>query len=366
MKTRSKNHRNLKTDKARIEKRKSGKAGLPPGSLVHIGKTLTDKITISVTEYNAAEIQQKYIDHIEDLGVNYPEKHLWIEIRGLHDTRLIESVGKSLNISMLILEDIVNTEHRPKFDFQDGLLFLTLKAFSPGNENTVIIEQISFILGNNFLVTFQESEHPWFEPVRKQLDNPTAKIRQTGLDYLLYSLVDLIVDQYYEISEVIGDQLEELEDMILESPGRELWERNRLIKKEIITIRKLLLPALEAINKLNRFKPEIIGNDVRRYFDDVDDHLIQVLDYMDTHRELSAELKENYLSNINFRMNQVMKLLTIITTIFIPLSFVAGVYGMNFQYMPELKWRYGYFSVLILMFLMIVAMLIYFKKKKWM
>jgi magnesium transporter len=366
MKARTKNHRNLKNEKARKVRRKSAKVGLPPGSLVHIGKTLTENITISVTEYNALEIQRKSMGHIENLGAVDPAMHRWIEIRGLHDTKLIESVGKTLGINMLMLEDIVNTEHRPKFDFQDGLLFLTLKAFSLNEEQTVRIEQISFILGNNFLVTFQESDNPWFEPVRALLENPSGKIRQTGLDYLLYSLVDLIVDQYYEISEAIGDQLEELEDMILENPTRELWENNRLIKKQINSIRKLLLPALEAINKLNRFKPEIIGKDVLRYFNDVDDHLIQVLDYMDTHRELSAELKENYLSNINFRMNQVMKLLTIITTIFIPLSFIAGIYGMNFHYMPELEWRYGYFGVLTLMLCIIIGMLVYFRKKKWM
>lgn len=365
MKTRNKNHHNFKNEKARKERRKSVKAGLPPGSLVHIGKTLTEKITISVTEYNATGIQRKSINNLSELGAADPALHRWIEIRGLHDTKLIESAGKNLGINMLFLEDIVNTEHRPKFDFQDGMLFLTLKAFSLNNDQTVRIEQISCVLANDFLVTFQESDNPWFDPVRAMLENPSGKIRQTGLDYLLYSLVDLIVDQYYEISETIGDQLEELEDLILESPGRALWEKNRLIKKEINLIRKLLLPALESINKLNRFKPEIIGKEVLRYFNDVDDHLIQVLDYMDSHRDLSAELKENYLSNLNFKMNQVMKLLTIITTIFIPLSFVAGIYGMNFLYMPELQWRYGYFGVLILMLFMIIGMLIYFRKKKW-
>jgi magnesium transporter len=366
MKNRKNHHRTQKSDQLRKEKRLSGKTGLPPGSLVHIGKTLTETVTISLTEYNPSEILHTSLDQIGQLGVIDPEKHLWIEICGLHDTKIIETVGKTLSINMLILEDIVNTEHRPKFDLQDGLLFLTMKAFSLDNEHQIIIEQVSFVMGNNFLVSFQESDHPWFDPVKSRLENPSNKLRQKGLDFLLYSLVDVIVDQYYEISEAIGDQLDELEDVILENPSRELWEKNRLIKKEIISIRKLLFPSLEAINKLNRFKPDIIEKDVLRYFDDIDDHLVQVIDYMDTYRELSAELKENYLSNINFRMNQVMKLLTIITTIFIPLSFVAGIYGMNFKYMPELSWRYGYFGVLGLMLLMIIGMLVYFKKRKWM
>ena len=366
MKTRNKNNRYLRNDLIRKEKRKSGKTGLPPGSLVHIGETLIDTVTLSLTEYNTDTYRHKTIEQIEKQDLADDSVNSWIEIHGLHDTRVIETVGKTLAINLLMLEDIVNTEHRPKFEIQDDLLFLTLKALTLGENNQVRTEQVSFVLGSNFLATFQESNFPWFEAVRSRLDNPSGKIRQSGLDFLLYSLIDVIVDQYYAIVEAIGDQLEDLEDRIFENPSRELLERNRLIKKEIISIRKLLLPALEAINKLNRFKPEIIREDVLKYFDDVDDHLIQILDYMDTYRELSAELKENYLSNISFRMNQIMKLLTIITTIFIPLSFVAGVYGMNFQYMPELTWKYGYFAVWALMVSMIAGMLIYFRKKKWM
>ena len=366
MKTRNKNQQSIRNEQIRQEKRKSGKIGLPPGSLVHIGKTLIDSITLTVTDYNSTRLQRKQIKKIEDAGTAGDSLYRWIEINGLHDIKVIETVGKILGINMLVLEDIVNTEHRPKFELQDDLLFLTLKAFSVGEDNQISSEQISFVLSKNFLVTFHESNFPWFDPIRARMENPASKIRQSGLDFLLYSLIDLVVDHYYAMAETIGDQLEDLEDRIFENPSQELLEKNRLIKKEIISVRKLLLPALEAINKLNRFKPEILDKDVLRYFDDVDDHLVQVLDYMDTYRELSAELKEHYLSNISFKMNQVMKLLTIITTIFIPLSFVAGVYGMNFHYMPELTWKYGYFGVLGLMFLMIAGMLIYFRKRKWM
>ncbi len=330
MKTRNKNHRNIRNEKLKKEKRQSGKAGLPPGSLVHIGKTLTDTISISITDYNMAGIRKKTIEKIENAGVADDSLNRWIEINGLHDITVIENVGKALGINMLVLEDIVNTEHRPKFDLLDDLLFLTMKAFSVDQDNQITTEQVSFVLGKNFLVTFHESNFPLFDSVRERMENPTGKIRQSGLDFLLYSLIDVIVDHYYAMAETIGDQLEDLEDRIFENPSQELLEKNRLIKKEIISIRKLILPALEAINKLNRFKPEILQRDVLRYFDDVDDHLVQVIDYMDTYREFSAELKENYLSNNSFKMNQIMKLLTIITTIFIPLSFVAGVYGMNF------------------------------------
>jgi len=185
------------------------------------------------------------------------------------------------------------------------------------------------------------------------------------LDFILYSLIDVIIDQYYAVAESIGDQLDELEDLIFESPSQELITTNRSISKEIISIRKALVPALEAINKLNRHKPELIDTEVLRFYDDIDDHIVQILDYVDTYRELSAGLKENYMSNISYKTNQIMKLLTIITTIFIPLTFIAGIYGMNFQNMPELTWKYGYFGVLALMFFIIAGMLIYFRKKKW-
>ncbi len=366
MKTRTRNHRNNKTNKAKKEKRVSGKSGLPPGSLVHIGRTLTDKVTVVLTEYNKESIKTQSVSSVEKISIQPGPSRKWIEVTGLHDTPLIENIGKYLGINMLMMEDIVNTEHRPKFEMQDGFLFLTFKAFSLDEQKQVVIEQISFVLGADFLVTFQESHNPWFSAVKERLSNPSGMVRQSGLDYLLYCLVDVVVDQYYAIAETIGDQLEELEEQIFDNPSQELITTNRLVRKEILAIRKVLYPSLEAINKLNRFRPDLIGQDIQRYFDDIDDHLVQILDYIDTYRELSAELKENYLSNLSFKMNQVMKLLTIITTIFIPLSFVAGVYGMNFHYMPELTWKYGYFAVWGLMVAMIITMLIYFRKKKWM
>jgi magnesium transporter len=365
MKSRKKNHLHLNLDPAKKGKRASGKTGLPPGSLIHIGKILTDTVTVNLTEYNSTELVQKKIENLDGLNVVDSSLNSWIEICGLHETIIIESLGKILKINPLTLEDVLNTEHRPKFEIQDGLIFLTLKAFSVSENKEIRSEQASFVLGKGFLVSFQESNHSWFEPVKSRLINPSSRIRQRGLDFILYSLIDVIIDKYYAVVEAIADQLEELEDMIFDNPSQELIEKNRLIKKEIIAIRKALIPALEAINKLNRDEPELIEKDVMRYFNDVDDHIIQILDYVDTYRELSAELKENYLSNLTLRMNQVMKLLTIITTIFIPLTFIVGIYGMNFQNMPELYWKYGYFSVLGGMLIITSGMLIYFRRKKW-
>jgi len=366
MKSRKKNNRHTNYDPVVRGKRVSGKTGLPPGSLIHIGKVVTDSVRINLTEFNSEEIIQKKISNLDGLDIKNDSFNSWIEISGLHDTKIIESVGKTLGISPLVLEDILNTEHRPKFDIQDGLIFLTLKAFSLSENKEIQNEQASFVLGNRFLVSFQESHHSWFDPVKFRLNNSVGKIRHRGLDFILYSLIDVIVDQYYAVVEQIGDQLEDLEEMIFENPSQELIERIRKIKKEIITIRKSLTPLLEAISKLNRDEPELIEQEVMRYYDDIYDHIVQIIDYIDTYRELSAELKESYLSNITLRMNQVMKLLTIITTIFIPLTFIAGIYGMNFENMPELYWKYGYFCVLAIMMIIMVGMLIYFRRKKWM
>lgn len=365
MKSRKKNSLHTRRNSLEKGKRVSGKTGLPPGSLVHIGKVLTDSVRINLTEFNSTEINQKRINSLEGLDVKDETFNSWIEISGLHETKVIESIGQSLGINPLVLEDILNTEHRPKFDIQDGLIFLTLKAFSLSENREIHSEQASFVLGKGFLVSFQETNHSWFDPVKFRLNNGVGKIRHKGLDFILYSLIDVIVDQYYAVAEEISDQLEELEEMVFENPSRELLEKIRLIKKEIITIRKSLTPLLEAISKLNRDEPELIGLDIMRYYDDVRDHIIQIIDYVDTYRELSTELKESYLSNLTLRMNQVMKLLTIITTIFIPLTFIAGVYGMNFKYMPELYWEHGYFFILAIMLVIMSGMLIYFRRKKW-
>jgi magnesium transporter len=365
MKSRKKNHHNISLEKTKRGKRVSGKTGLPPGSLVHIGKVFTETVTVSLIEYNPSSISQNVIKDLTGLNFIDDSINRWIEISGLHETKIIETFGNVLNINPLILEDILNTEHRPKSEIQDGMLFLTLKAFSISDLKEIQSEQVSFVLGNGFLISFLESNHKWFEPVSSLLLNGSGKIRQRGLDFLLYSLIDVIIDQYYEIVEAIGDQLEELEEMIFENPSQELIEKIRLIKKDIISIRKALLPALEAMNKLKRDEPDLILHEVLPYYDDIRDHIVQILDYLDTYRELGAELKENYISNITLRMNKVIKLLTIITSIFIPLTFIAGIYGMNFPNIPEFSWKYGYFIILGIMFTLTAAMLIYFKKKKW-
>lgn len=364
MKTRKKIHHYIKINRKKKTRRVSGKTGLPPGTLVHIGETLTEAVTLHITEYNAEQVKRTKIDQPDQLDLADSRFKKWIEVQGLHETPVIENIGNKLGINLLTLEDILNTEHRPKFEMQDSMLFLTLKAFSL-KENEIEVEQVSFVLGPNFVATFQESNKPWFDAVQTRMQNPSGKIRQLGSDYLLYALTDVIVDQYYSVGETIGDRLEEIDDLIYENPTQELQEKNRLIKKEIISLRKYLLPALEAVSKLIRHKPDPITKETLRFFDDVNDHLVQIIDDVDTYRDISSELNDNYLSNLSYKMNQIIKLLTIISTIFIPLTFIAGVYGMNFHFIPELEWKYGYFSVIAAMVVLVSSMLIYFRRKRW-
>jgi len=361
-----KSRKNIRhSSKSGGNKRVSGKTGLPPGSLVHIGKVHKDTVSVCITEFDDSAIRNFEVSDPTRFDFTDQSRLRWIEIEGLQDIALIERIGKGFKINSMVLEDILNTEHRPKSEVHDGVLFLTMKAFFLHGQNEIQSEQASFLLGDRFLVSFLEKDHTWFDPVKNMMLENSGKFRQRGLDYLLYSLIDVLIDQYYEIVEGIADQLEDLEEQIFENPSQELVEKIRLIKKDIITIRKVSIPTHESINKLKREELVLIRKEVMPYFDDIHDHIIQILDYLDTYRELITELKENYLSNITLRMNQVMKLLTIITTIFIPLTFIAGIYGMNFTNMPELNWKYGYFIVLGIMFFLTSGMLIYFRRKKW-
>ncbi len=365
MKPRTKNNRKQKPGASQQKYRISKKTGLPPGTLVHIGEVLADEVTIHLTAYEEDHYNRMRIEEPENLMNKTKGQTQWVEVCGLHRVDLIERLGEVLKISPLVLEDVLNTEHRPKVEIQDRHLFVTMKLFRINESRNIKAEQISFILGQDFLVSFQERCSPLFEDVRARISNATGKIRQRGPDYLLYSLMDIIVDHHYSITETITDRLDELEEAIFEKPARYLIEQNQLIRKDISALRKALLPMQDGVSRLIKEEPELIDDSSLKYFKDIHDHIIQIIDMLDTCREITNEIRERYISSLSYRMNQVMKLLTIITTIFIPLSFIAGIYGMNFINMPELQWKYGYFYVLGLMFLILLAMMIYFRRKKW-
>lgn len=346
--------------------KKGAKTGLPPGSLVHVGRVLLDRTILSTIEYNSDDLNEREIKDLSELKPLDSDLNSWVEVRGLHDTSIIDKIGGFLNIHPLLLEDILNTDQRPKFETAEELLFITLKALTVNDEKEIVSEQVSLVLTPEFLVSFQESDQPLFEPVKERLRKARGKIRTRNLDYLLYALIDMIVDHYFLVNDLITERLDEAEEEVFDDSGREILQEIRAIRKEILTVRKAVNPLREALGSIFHSESELIDESIISYYRDVYDHVIQVVETMDIFRETSAELKESYLSNLSYRMNQVMKLLTVIATIFIPLTFIVGIYGMNFQNIPELGWKYGYLGVWTVMLVIFIGMIFYFRRKRWM
>ena len=289
----------------------------------------------------------------------------WINIDGLSDTSIIKKVGEHFNLHYLLLDDIMNTDHRPKVDEYDDHLFLTMKMLYRMEGDEIDYEHISFVLGKDFLLSFQEKEGDIFNNLRERIKNDTGIFRKRGADYLLYRLVDTIVDSYYTILENVGYKVEALEENISTNPTIEDFRQIQELKKEFIYLRKVVYPLREALNKILKNEYGFIEKNTLKYYSDVYDHVIHLIDSLDTYKDLTSTLMDLYMNTINYKMNEVMKLLTIITTIFIPLSFVAGIYGMNFENMPELTWHYGYYEVLGIMGIIFIGMIFYFRFKKW-
>jgi magnesium transporter len=346
----------------------SRKAGLPPGTLIHIGEKKTEKIKITIIDYDETHLKEKEIKTVEECFPFKDEPTVtWINIDGLHQVDIIDKIGKHFDVHPLLLEDILNTEQRPKMEDFENYIFVVLKMLSHNEKDKEIrSEQISLILGKNFVISFQESEGDVFNAVRDRIRNGKGRIRKMGADYLAYSLIDAIVDNYFIIIEKLGEKIEDVEEELVINPTSETAKIIHYLKREMIFLRKSIWPLREVVNGLNRGESSLIKETTRIYLRDVYDHTIQIIDTIETFRDMLSGMLDIYLSSISNRMNEVMKVLTIIATIFIPLTFIAGVYGMNFEYMPELKWRWGYFAVWFVMLLMGISMVIYFKRKKWM
>lgn len=348
-------------------KRRSKKAGLPPGTLVHIGDRKLEKVRITIIDYDEENFEQKQADDIEEcFQFKTKPTVTWINIDGLHDVELIEKIGRYYELHPLILEDILNTGQRPKFEDLDNYVFIVLKMLSYDEQSQSInSEQVSMILGRNFVLSFQENIGDVFEQIRERIRNSKGRIRKMGCDYLLYSLLDTIVDSYFSILERLGEKIELLEEQLVKEPSNKTLERIHRLKRELISLRKSVWPLRELISGLERSESELIKETTDVYLRDLYDHTIQVIDTVEGYRDMVSGMLDIYLSSISNKMNAVMKVLTIIATIFIPLTFIAGIYGMNFDYMPELRWKFGYTAVLLVMIGIGILMLILFKRKKW-
>jgi len=351
----------------RFFKRQLKKAGASPGTLVHIGDQKVDETRITLIDYDEAHLQERVLDGIEEA---FPLKDLptvtWINIDGLHEIDIIEKVGQHFNIHPLVLEDIINTGQRPKTEEFEDVIFVVLKMLHYNAKSEKIeSEQFSLVLGPNFLISFQEIQGDIFKTVRERIRKPKTRIRKAGCDYLAYALIDAIVDHYFVILEALGDKMEDLEAELLDDPTRNTVEIIHEMKQEMIYMRKHIWPIREIINGLVKSESSLIQEQMHVYFRDVYDHTIQVIDTIESYRDILAGMLDIYLSTVSNRMNEVMKVLTIIATIFIPITFIAGVYGMNFKFMPELEWRGGYFMVWGIVIVVVGIMIGFFKKKQW-
>ncbi len=346
--------------------RKSKKTGLPPGTPVYIGDEAPKPTTITEISYDEENYIEKVINELSEIeGSLKKPDNTWININGLDPSDIIK-VGEIVGFHPLIQEDILNTQQRPKVEEYPDHIFFVLKMITFNETNEAIeIEQVSYILGDTYLISFQEKEGDCFNLIRQRIKTNKGIIRKMGVDYLTYTLIDLIVDNYFTVLEKIGDRLEEIEDELVVNPRIETLHNIYDMKREMIVLRKSVWPLREVISRLDRIGSKQFKESTSIYIRDVYDHTIQVIEAIETYRDLLSGMLDIYLSSISNKMNQIMQVLTIIGTIFIPLTFLAGIYGMNFQYMPELGWRNAYPALLSVMAVITLIMIAFFKRRKW-
>ena len=351
----------------RFMKKISKKTGLPPGTLIHVGEKMTEKVRIRVMDYDEENSEEKDLEKIEECFPYLKRSTItWINIDGLHEVHVIDKIGKHFDLHPLALEDILHTEERPKMEDFEDYLFITLKMISYDNQmNQVNAEQFSLVLGTNYLISFQEKEGEVFNQIRERIRKKTGRIRKMGADYLAYAIIDAIVDNYFVVLEKLGEKIESIEESLISDPDPDTLNEIHHLKRELIFLRKSVWPLREMINGMERLESDLILDRTTVFLRDVYDHTIQVIDIIETFRDMASGMLDVYLSSVSNRMNEVMKVLTIIATIFIPLTFISGVYGMNFKYMPELEWHWGYPLIMFIMAILAIFMLFYFRKKRW-
>ncbi|MFN8674436.1 MAG: magnesium/cobalt transporter CorA [Candidatus Sericytochromatia bacterium] len=355
------------TNKHHYTKKYTSKLGMPAGSLIPITEE-HKRTKIEITEYS-----KDFYRHLEDVEKDRIfEKSrdntiLWKNIDGIEDTEIIEEVGKKYNIHKLILEDALNSNTRPKMEIFSDYIFISLKMISFNtNNHDIDTENVSIIFGRNYLISIQEGKDgDVFDPVRNRIADQSSLTIKKGPDFLAYNLIDIIMDNYFIVLEKISEKLEELDEDLIINPNPELLQKLYTLKREIIFLRKAIWPLREVIAKLDRTDSNLINHTSKQYIRDLYDHIIQIIDTEETFRDMISGMMDLYLSSVSNKMNEIMKVLSIISTIFIPLTFIAGVYGMNFENMPELKMQYGYHYTMLGMLIIVIIMLFYFRRRKW-
>jgi magnesium transporter len=343
------------------------RVGLPPGSLVYTGEKRDIPARVTITRYTDQDFEEKKFDHLTQCPmVDDPAVVTWINVSGIQQVKNLEKLGECFNIHPLVLEDILEVGQRPKIEDYDDYLYIVLDSIRPVAEGEKLVaEEISLVLGPHYVLSFYEGEGDLFAPVRDRLLKAKGRIRKLGADFLAYSLIDLIVDNYFVELEKFGDQVEFLEDEVVSRPTPQTLSAVHRFKNDMIMLRKSLWPLREVIARLERRESPLISESLGNYFRDVYDHTIIAIDTVETYRDILSGMLDIYLSSMSNRLNQIMKVLTIIATIFMPLTFITSLYGMNFKNMPELQWEYGYYATLGVIIVIALSMLQFFRKKQW-
>jgi magnesium transporter len=352
---------------ARSFRRMARKVGMPPGSLVYTGEKEHQPATITITRYNEQSITESQLEDFTASQIAAdPGEVTWINIRGIAKAKDLEKLGACFKIHPLVLEDIIEVGQRPKVEDYDEYLYIVLNSIRPVTEaEELVAEEISLILGPHYLLSFYSGADDLYAPIRERLLQAKGRIRKMGADYLAYSLIDLVVDNYFVELEKFGDQVESLEDEVVASPSPRTLRDVHRFKNDMIMLRKSLWPLREVIARLERRESPLISEALGNYFRDVYDHTIIAIDTVETYRDILSGMLDIYLSSMSNRLNEIMKVLTIIATIFMPLTFITSLYGMNFKNMPELEWHYGYYGVIGVVVIIAVSMLEYFRRKQW-
>ncbi|MHA2302500.1 MAG: magnesium/cobalt transporter CorA [Candidatus Thorarchaeota archaeon] len=345
----------------------TSKVGLPPGTPVHTGIERTEKVTIEIVEYNEEEMSEYEADSMQDCDPPHESVNVkWVHVNGVHDLEILQYLGDTYNIHPLILEDIPSVGQRPKVEVMQNKVYLVLRSFDiVGEDRHAVSEQVSIILGTNVILSFQESSQNLFEAITNRLRRPTGRIRKDGPDYLAYALVDIVVDNYFKVLEEVGELIEQLEDKLIEGASADVLGRIYKLKRTILALRRYIWPLREVIFALNRDDTELVAETTKVYLRDLYDHVIRVTDLAETYREGITGMLDIYLSSMSNKMNEVMKVLTVISTIFIPLTLMASIYGMNWPWMSELEFIYGYPVFLIAMLIITSVLMFYFRRRGW-
>ena len=341
---------------------------MPAGVLIASeGARKESPVAATVFRYDADAVEECVLgDEAHLAALRARGGVLWIDVNGVHDTGILERIGAAFNIHALVLEDIADTAERPKVDDYEDYLYVTLKTVRPSEESPGFdSEQMSFVLGKGYLISFQERETDPFDPVRARLRGAKGRIRRMGPDFLLYALIDSIVDGYFTVIEDLGDDLEEIEDRLIQNPAQETFHAIHGARQVALNLRRCVWPMREMLAVLARNDTDLVETSTKMYLRDVYDHAVEILDVIENSRDVCSSLLDVYLSSQSNRLNEVMKVLTVIATIFMPLSWIVGLYGMNFEYMPELKLHYGYPASLAIMGAIAVWMLLVFRRKGW-